>query len=369
VTTPPLTSHPPARFLLMGASVIVILAGLKAAETLLIPFFLAAFLAILCAPIVAWLTARRVPTVVAVLLVVLILGAISTAVGAIVGGSVNNFVDALPRYQERLNHLGTRFDEVIAQLPVVLPEGSDTGEWLQAGRLLAFLGTGLKGLIGALQNTFLVILTLVFMLLEATSFPIKLRLAFGERTGSVERFSAVAVQVQRYLAIKTIMSLATGLFAGSWVAFVGLDFAVVWGLLAFLLNYIPTIGSVVAAIPAVLLALVQLGFWPAVLVGIGFLAVNVTFGNLVEPALMGRTLGLSTLVVFLSLVFWGWMWGTVGMLLSVPLTMMIKIFLENSEDLKWVAVLLDSGRAAERRRRRRAKAAEVASSDEPAAPV
>lgn len=349
---PPLTAHPPARALLMVAAAIVILAGLKAAETLLIPFLLAAFLAILCAPIVASLTARRVPTVVAVLLVVLILGGVFSAAGAIVGGSVNNFVAAVPRYQERVNDLGNRLGELVDRLPVDVPEEARPKDLLQPGRMLTFFGTGLKGLLAALQNTFLVILTLVFMLLEAAGFPAKLRLAFGERTRSVERFSAVTVQVQRYLVIKTLVSLATGLFAGAWVAVVGLDFVVVWGLLAFLLNYIPTIGSIVAAIPAVMLALVQLGFWPAVAVAIGFFAINVVFGNLVEPALMGRTLGLSTLVVFLSLVFWGWMWGPVGMLLSVPLTMMIKIFLEHSEDMKWVAVLLDSGRAVQRRLRR-----------------
>ncbi len=129
----------------------------------------------------------------------------------------------------------------------------------------------------------------------------------------------------------------------------GLDFALVWGVVAFLLNYIPTIGSIIAAVPAVLLAAVQLGFGRAVLIAAGYVVVNTVLGNLVEPALMGRRLGLSTLVVFLSLVFWGWVWGPVGMLLSVPLTMVVKILLENTDDLRWVAVLLDSGRAAEER--------------------
>ena len=144
----------------------------------------------------------------------------------------------------------------------------------------------------------------------------------------------VTGQVQRYLAIKTVTSLVTGLLVGVWVGMMGLDFAVVWGLVAFMLNYIPNIGSIVAAVPAVLLAVIQLGVGPGIAVALGYLVINITMGNLVEPALLGRSLGLSTLVVFLSLIFWGWMWGTVGMLLSVPLTMMTKIFLENSEDLK-----------------------------------
>jgi len=117
---------------------------------------------------------------------------------------------------------------------------------------------------------------------------------------------------------------------------------VVWVLLAFLLNYVPNIGSIVAAIPAVLLGLIQGGVGYALLVAVGFVVVNLVIGNFIDPFLMGRTVGLSTLVVFLSLVFWGWMWGSIGMLLSVPLTMMIKILLDNTDDLQWVAVMLDS---------------------------
>jgi predicted PurR-regulated permease PerM len=192
----------------------------------------------------------------------------------------------------------------------------------------------------------LVILTLVFMLLEAVGLPIKMLVAFGSKEGDPNRFAGVTTEVQQYLLIKTGMSLATGVVIAIWLSILGLDFAIVWGLLAFLLNYIPTLGSIIASVPAILLALVQLGPTRALAVAIGFLLVNLVFGNIVEPHLMGRRLGLSTLVVFLSLVFWGWVLGPMGMLLSVPLTMIVKILLENSSDLKWVAVMLDSNRSA-----------------------
>ena len=132
----------------------------------------------------------------------------------------------------------------------------------------------------------------------------------------------------------------TGTVVGVAMAIVGIDFPVLWGVLAFLLNYVPNLGSILAAIPPVLLALVQFGVGRAIAVVAVFAAVNVLLGNLLEPRLMGRRLGLSTLVVFLSLIFWGWVWGPVGMLLSVPLTMIVKIMLENTPDLRWVAVLL-----------------------------
>ncbi len=345
-----------AHFLVMAAATIIVIGGIRFAGPLLIPFVLAAFLAILCLPAVALLTKYRVPTVVAVLLVVLVLGGVLSGFGAIVGGSINQFTDAVPKYEQRVDQLWASVEVWIEDLPFeIFPfeqsrsQSVKPFEIVKPGQLMGFLGTGLKGVLAALQNTFLVILTLVFMLLEATTFPTKIRLAFGGGTGDLDRFALVTGQVQRYLAIKTVTSLITGLLAGVWVGVMGLDFAVVWGLVAFMLNYIPNIGSIVAAVPAVLLALVQLGLGPGLAVGVGYLVINVLIGSLIEPTLLGRSLGLSTLVVFLSLVFWGWMWGTVGMLLSVPLTMMTKIFLENSEDLKWAAVLLDSGRALEAR--------------------
>ncbi len=210
-------------------------------------------------------------------------------------------------------------------------------------------GRGLTALLSTVSSTFVVTLILVFMLLEAAVLPIKIRSALGSPDADLQRFTKAAGEIQKYLGLKTAISAVTGLLIGTWVAILGLDFALTWGFLAFLLNFIPNIGSIIAAVPAVLLALVQLGPAEAILVAAGFLVVNVVLGNLVEPQLMGRTLGMSTLVVFLSLVFWGWLWGPVGMFLSVPLTMILKIGMENSRDLKPIAIMLDSPRAARER--------------------
>ncbi|HCK60976.1 MAG TPA: hypothetical protein DHW11_07095, partial [Gemmatimonadetes bacterium] len=152
----------------------------------------------------------------------------------------------------------------------------------------------------------------------------------------------IVSEVQTYLVIKTVISLATGAILGVWAYFWGLDFPVLLGLAAFLLNYIPTVGSMIAAIPAVLLSIILYGsIGHALIVMSGYVVVNMVFGNILEPNLMGRRLGLSTLVVMLSLLFWGWAWGPLGALLSVPLTVMVKIWLENTADLRWVAILLD----------------------------
>jgi len=356
-----------AHFLVMAAAFVIVVAGLRASGALLIPFFLAAFLAILCFPAVAWLSSKRLPNILAVLIVVFLLAMILSGLGALVGGSINQFTDAAPKYAERVNALWDQTRGWVENIPLDLQFLGISGkpsfqsiEIFKPGEIMGLLGTSLKGVVAALSNIFVVILILVFMLLESTTFPTKLRLILKEGDGGeTSRISGVTEQIQRYLAIKTVTSLVTGLAIGIWVAVVGLDFVVVWALVAFLLNYIPNIGSIVAAVPAVLLAFVQLGPGAGLAVILGYLLINTVVGNIIEPALLGRSLGLSTLVVFLSLVFWGWMWGTIGMLLSVPLTMIVKILIENTEDLAWIGILLDSGRALEARQEAQEKASEV----------
>ncbi len=341
---------PATRVLLTLASVIVVIAGLNAAQPILIPVLLALLLAILCSPPVFWLRAHRVPTVAAVLLVVLVLLGVFAICGVVVGGSINGFMEAAPRYQERIDALGTSLTGWLKAQGVDVGE-IDTSEVFQPGSLIGFLGRGLTALLSTVSSTFVVTLILVFMLLEAAGLPIKMRAALGSPDADLDRFSKAAREIQKYLGLKTAISAVTGLLIGAWVAVLGLDFALTWGFLAFLLNFIPNIGSIIAAAPAVLLALVQLGLAKAILVAAGFVVVNVVLGNLVEPQLMGRTLGMSTLVIFLSLVFWGWLWGPVGMFLSVPLTMILKIGMENSRDLRPIAIMLDSTGAATERLR------------------
>jgi AI-2 transport protein TqsA len=199
------------------------------------------------------------------------------------------------------------------------------------GQAAQFLGTAL-----------MVFLIMAFMLSEATVFPEKFRYIMGSGEAKAGRLTKVVTEVQSYLGIKTVISLATGLVLGAWAWVMNLDFPILLGLAAFLLNYVPTVGSIIAAVPAVLLSLILVGTaGHALFVTLGYVVVNTLFGNILEPSLMGRRLGLSTLVVILSLLFWGWAWGPLGALLSVPLTVIVKIWLENTHDLKWVAILLD----------------------------
>jgi predicted PurR-regulated permease PerM len=198
----------------------------------------------------------------------------------------------------------------------------------------------LSGLGSALSNIFLILLIVTFILLEAPSFPSKLSAAFGGRPRGSHSFTKFTEDIYRYVVVKTGVSASTGILTGVWLAILGVDYPVLWGFLSFLLNYVPNLGVVIAAVPPVLLALVQYGVGRALLVAVGYLAVNIVVGTILEPRIVGRGVGLSTLVVFLSLILWGSIFGLVGMVLCVPITMTLKFALETNEQTRWLAVLL-----------------------------
>ncbi len=331
--------HVGAGLVVTLAAVVVVIAGIKAAATILIPFLLALFIAIVLAPAQRGLVALGLPQALALCLLIALLLLFGVMFAALLGTSLQRFTEALPLYQERLRDgigwsLGWLEARGLAVSREVLFDYVDPGK---AMRLIAGL---LGGLGSVLTNGFLILMTVVFLLAEASALPAKWRRAFATPERGLADAAEVIASINRYMAIKTLFSLATGLFVGLWLAWLGVDFPLLWGVLAFILNFVPNIGSFIAAVPAVLLALVQIGWWPALLVVAGYLAVNVLVGTVFEPRFMGRGLGLSTLVVFLSLVFWGWLLGPVGMLLSVPLTITAKIVLASQERTRWIAIML-----------------------------
>lgn len=340
--TPPTVKFPAV---VSAAALVIVIAGMRAAESILVPLLVSAFLAIILAAPVFWLQRKRVPGALAVGLVVLGVLGIGISFGALIGTSLQDFSEAIPRYQERLKQ----------ELAPLMQWGQSVGIQLSEEVLLDYVDPGasmrlaaqmLTGLGAILTNTFLILLTIIFILIEASSFPLKIRAAFGDPTGALQHFSKLTIAINTYLGMKTIVGLGTGLAVTLLVAVLGIDFPLIWGLLAFLLNYVPNLGSIIAAIPAVLLGYIQFGIGRALIVAGGYVVINILFGNVLEPRLMGRKLGLSTLVVFLSLVFWGWVWGPVGMLLSVPMTMIVKIALESNDSTRWISILMDSEGAA-----------------------
>ena len=317
-------------------AVVAAIYGMQAARAILVPLLVAIFIAVLCTPLTRLLERIRIPTGLAVTIVIILIIGTMTLVGTFVGGSLAAFNDRLPFYQ-------TRLDEIFTEMAALFGQEVSVGRLLdmvQPGEAMGLVATLLNGIQGLLANFFLIAFSVTFMLLESSSLPAKMRLVLRASRGEPQYFRRFTSSVQRYLGIKSLTSLATGVAVGILAAAFGLDFPVLWGLLAFLLNFIPNIGSLIAAIPAVLLALIQFGGLDAAFIALGYFVINIAIGGVIEPRVMGQGLGLSTLVVFLSLVFWGWVFGPIGMLLSVPLTMTAKIALESSERTEVLGVLL-----------------------------
>jgi len=251
----------------------------------------------------------------------------------------------LPEYRDSLSQ---NLNELIAflvdkGLPI---DQQQIRQFINPGIAFAIVGDTLLSFSVVMGNAFMILLITIFILAEEVGFSDKFRFAYrnSEKTlGAIQQFTD---GVNQYIAIKSALSFLTGVLIYLWLLFIGVDYPVLWGLLAFLLNYIPTLGSILAAVPAVMLAFIQpgLGPLPALLTGLGYVVANVAVGNVLEPKLMGKGLGLSALVVFLSLVFWNWVLGPVGMLLSIPLTMTVKIALESFPDTRWLGVMLGSGK-------------------------
>jgi AI-2 transport protein TqsA len=333
------------RLIVMAAALVVIIYGINQAQSVVAMFLLSVFLALIATPPVLWLERKRVPSSIAVMIVMVGMIALLLVIGGVVGASLGTFSDALPFYQKRLQEQVLSLKPLLASKHIVVTD-KVLLEYINPGPVIG-LAVGLfAGMGSALSNIVLIMLTVSFILLEASSFPIKLRSIIGDPMRAFPQFTKFVNDIKRYMVIKTVINLIAGVIIGLWLFILGVDFPVLWGFVAFLLHYIPNLGSIICAIPAVLLALVQLGMGPAALAAAGYIVVGFAIGNVVEPRLMGRKLGLSTLIVFLSLIFWGSVLGPIGVVLCIPLTMTLKFTFESNENTQWIAILLGSERFA-----------------------
>lgn len=326
--------------LLIAAAAVIVIAGLKYAAPVLVPFLLSIFIAVLLLPVVRWLVNHRVPEALALVLIMVVFILFAVMLASFLGSTVNAFYQDLPIYEEKLQHLMVHSIAWLNTQGIEISE-SIVRDSINPSRIMGTVASVFNGLSGALTSTFLIVFTVIFILLEASGFAGKVKRAFGETTQALQHFERIAQTVQEYLVLKTFISLATGLLVWLCLLILDVPYSSLWGLAAFLLNYIPNIGSIIAAVPALLVSLITQDILTATLVATMYIIVNTVIGNMIEPRVMGRSLGLSSLVVFMSLVFWGWLWGPIGMILSIPLTMSLKIALETNVSTRWLSVLLD----------------------------
>lgn len=374
------------RVLISLACVVLIVTGLKLASSLFIPIMMGLFIALLSMPILNWLDRLGLPRPLAVLMTVitdlLILGGIVFLASGVIG----DFNEKSGEYTERLRRQAEEFsvtmDQQLAQLENfwrssgAVDEDGNTPDTVTLPGELPLPNTGEEGVLGAIgptmtfrelfnlywdssrvmemlggfnvvnrftslaSQTFFALIVMIFVLAESGSYAHKVTEVLKVRGPDLNRFRSISQDIQKYLGIKTAASAATGILATFTCVLFKIDFPLLWGLVAFLFNYVPAIGSILAGIPPVVLGLILHGFWPAVGVMACYLIVNVSIGNFLEPMLLGKRFGISTVIVILSVLFWGFIWGPVGMLLAVPLTMLVKVMLDNSSDLRWISALM-----------------------------
>lgn len=334
---------PASRAILVSAALVIVIAGMKYAAPLLVPFLLAVFIAVISFPLMSLLQQKGLPKSLSLTLVMLLVVFVGIGLTFLIGSSITDFSRSLPEYQQRIS---TEWGELIRWLNDHGISFADSiKEIADPAAAVGLVSAILKGFGSVLTNSFLIILTVVFLLIEAAGFTQKFLSLNNSGSKSSQsdgqEFSQVFVdKLRSYMSMKTIISMVTGIIIGLAMWLIGVDYPVLWGVLAFMLNFVPNIGSIIAAVPAVILTLIQLGFTSALLVAVVYVAVNVLIGSIIEPKYMGKGLGLSTLVVFVSLVFWGWVLGPVGMLLSVPLTITVKLALDSKSETRWLGHLL-----------------------------
>jgi Predicted permease len=329
--------------LLKLAALVVILAGIHSAADIIVQLLLALFFAIVLNPLVTWFLRRGLSRALAITLVMIVMLFVLTVLVAVLATSVNDFIAMMPSYNKELTR---KLIELQQMLPFMHLHISPDKllQRIDSDKLMTFATALMTQLSGAMTGIVLLIMTVIFMLFEARHVPYKLRFALSNPKIHIAGLHRALKGVSQYLALKTFISLLTGVVVWLGLMLMGVQFALMWGVLAFLLNYIPNIGSVISAIPPMIQALLFNGYYECLMVGALFLAVHMILGNILEPRLMGHRLGMSTLVVFLSLLIWGWLLGPVGMLLSVPLTSICKIWMETTQGGSKLAILLGPGR-------------------------
>ena len=324
----PLHQDRRAQGILVLAGACIVIASLKLAASLLVPVLLAAFFAMALTPVAMRLQRYHVPAPLAVILSFLLGAVLVLALAGLIAVSMQDVKEKLPEYEARIESSVADATSWLSDKGVDIPEGG-IATAINPDQAVTFATSLVASLGSTLSNAIIVLLAMLFMMFETAAITGDVRA--NRARGSVsDKLQRVMKAVTDYLSVKTVISLFTGLFFGIACALIGVDFPVLLGLLAFLLNYVPNIGSVLAAVPPILVALVQpeLGLKGAVLILVANLVVNGILGNVIEPRVMGQKVGLSTLTVFLGLIFWSWVFGPVGTVLSVPLTIVAKMLLE-----------------------------------------
>ena len=321
------------------ASFVVIIAGVKMASQVVVILFLAIFISSIFSTLLKVLQKKHIPRLFSYFIILLIVSGIGVMLAYVINISLNDFLTNLPTYEEKLKN-------TILNL---LHFAQDSGIQIDKAKIMgalnfnSFFGftTNIIGSIGTFLSKFLlVVIGVAFILAESKSFQTKLKVIFRNKAKKLEHFNLFSFNIQKYFVVKSFTSFLTGFIITIVLTLFGVDYPVLWGVIAMLFNFVPVVGSIIAAIPAVLLTFMNLDINTTIWVIVLYVIINISISNILEPKLMGKELGLSPLVIFFSLIFWGYILGIVGMFLAVPITMTLKIAFDSNTSTHWLGILM-----------------------------
>lgn len=344
-------------FLLTFFAIIVAGTVLKILESFLKPVTISVLLSFVFFPFARKLNIKcRIPWWLAITIIYLIFFAFFFVVGDIIAASIKSILFSLPRYEERFISIFSAITEKLSGNPnnkvlFLFDFEADLSiienirnQLNLAPTLQKFAFNFTETFISFIKNTFLVLLFSIFLLAEMNITRKKINLAFDEhnRKKVLQIIQNVTSDITHYISIKFIISLLTGFLVTLLCIAIRLDFPLVWGFLAFTMNFIPTFGSIISCGITIVFALIQFFplFSPVLIISVGLVLINIILGNIIEPKIEGENLGLSSFIILVSLSLWGWLWGFMGLLIAVPLTVIIKIFCENMSVLHPIAILM-----------------------------
>lgn len=323
------------------AAIVIVVAGLRTASEIIAPLLMGVFISIICSAPLFWLKNHGISNAIALIIIIAGVGFIGFAMVGLIANSLDEFSSSIPRYKQSLVSLYSGVSAFLERVGYAVPvEGIK--EHLSPNSFIRFLNYMLSGVSNILGDAVIVFLAVLFILTEVATLPEKLRTSLKNPEQSMPHFESFISKVIRYLGLKAATSALTAACVALFLWVLNIDYVFLWAILAFFLNFIPYVGSFLAGIPAILLGLIDHGIFVAVWATIGYVAVNIVVGNIIETRWMGEGLNLSTFVVFVSLIFWGWVLGPTGMFLSIPLTMSITLALESNPETQFIARLMQN---------------------------
>lgn len=325
-------------FLLL-ATLSAVFAAMKFSAGLLVPLLIAIAIAIVLSPLFTFMESKRIPRAISLLLVTIISLTPIVIIGGYLGGEVQDFAQNYGTMKKEFNEWLSQLSQFGAKLGLHITH-DDVRQALGSLNMTDLIKNLVTQTKEQFSNILLIFFIVAFILMESNSLYDKLVKIMSDKGRDVEGSMQIIEKIKKYFLIKVKTSLMTGVWVLAVLWFYDVNYALLWATLAFFLNFIPVIGSILAAVPAVVMALINQSPMTGVWIAVWYIIINMVVGNILEPRIMGKGLGLSALVIFLSMTFWGWMFGPAGMILSVPLTMAMQYLFDQYEETKWVALML-----------------------------